>query len=106
MNTLHLSNRHLQTISIFTLGFVSSVYKVFNSNIIYLRICCIVPADLTVMDNKYDESKKCGSEQKKKLKYLIFPWGNSTKVFHDVLEKRPDQWEELNYEKERTPTRT
>ena len=51
------------------------------------------------MDNKYDESKKCGSEQKKKLKYLIFPWGNSAKVFHDVLEKRPDEWEELNYEK-------
>jgi hypothetical protein len=50
------------------------------------------------MDHKYDKIKKIGSEQKK-LKYLIFPWGNSAKVFHDVLEKRPDQWEELNYEK-------
>ena len=34
-----------------------------------------------------------------KLRYLIFPWGNSAKVFHDVLRQRKDEWEELDYEK-------
>ena len=34
-----------------------------------------------------------------KLRYLIFPWGNSAKVFHDVLKQRKDEWEELDYEK-------
>ena len=33
-----------------------------------------------------------------KLRYLIFPWGNSMGCFHDVFKARSDQWEEFSYE--------